>query len=468
MKPTTITFSFLFIFSFLSLSVIAQDSTDLNVELSAKRQGWNRLALTFDVASMTVQPTKKYREYFVLPTLNAEFQIWQNNLLAFNTRVGYFRNLSKDDLRTQTNSVLGVNGLIGKKKHHIELGLNGLMLSGLNTNGFSVNTQDSLTLVLNYKERALYFMPTIGYKYDNTKSGLIFKVYYSPLILIKDFNKGTDFTKYEKYIDINKLRAVNNFTPFQVSIGYRFNGANNLFKSKKEKSDLDSISKQSIFPSKFALRRFAFSSEISNYEGEKSLSYLKREFGNFTTNIEYAFKATLKYYLNARIGLSIRSLIHQTNYRSMSSINGINAGIGTKNHHLEIGIYGAYLRTLSSRWFSPMESSTQNGTVIENVKIFNEAIYLMPTIGYRFDKFTGGLVLKVQYSPLLVLHDFWNADRFYNDVISKLNKVYVGPSENRKDQEEYFQNNYDGANPYSKSNFSMFQLSVGYRFKGEK
>jgi hypothetical protein len=35
----------------------------------------------------------------------------------------------------------------------------------------------------------------------------------------------------------------------------------------------------------------------------------------------------------------------------------------------------------------------------------SEGIYFVSLVGYRFDKLTGGLILKVYYSPLITVYD---------------------------------------------------------------
>jgi hypothetical protein len=129
---------------------------------------------------------------------------------------------------------------------------------------------------------------------------------------------------------------------------------------------------------------------------------------------------------------------------------GINILTGDKNHHLEFGIGSSFI----------------NGLRFTNIQIgssdkfyADKAIYFVPSIGYRFDKLSNGLILKVYYSPLILIHDFLDKDKFKNNVIP--DGIVTG-STTKMDYFDYFFG--DNFLPKAKSNYGYFGISIGYRF----
>ncbi len=105
-----------------------------------------------------------------------------------NTRIGFGYVPVKE---TQFLAIpFGFNILTGKGKHHFEGGLGLSYIQGLTFKTIQIGDSEK-----NYSDEALYFVPSIGYRYDKLKNGFIFKVYYSPLIMIQDF------LDEEKFID---------------------------------------------------------------------------------------------------------------------------------------------------------------------------------------------------------------------------------------------------------------------------
>lgn len=172
--------------------------------------------------------------------------------------------------------------------------------------------------------------------------------------------------------------------------------------------------------------------------------------GFYTLNGEYKVGEIKDYKLNARIGFG---------YYSGSRIQftgipiGINMITGTKKHHLELGLGASYIKGIENMqipagtYGNPQEWSQQS-----------EGIYLVPSVGYRFDKLTGGLILKVYYSPLITIYDFFDKEKFLNRLIPVFESNWT--------REEFYSHSLNGNSNYptAKKYFGMFGFSVGYRF----
>lgn len=163
-------------------------------------------------------------------SLNVEHKIFMISDSKINGRVGvgYLPANNNDFLSIP----LGLNLLTGKKSHHLELGIGFSYIKGVSY--YKIEYEDGD--VYYYSDEALYFVPSIGYRFDRLVGGFIFKVYYSPLILTHDlFNQETfikelvpdeivgeaTLTEY-LYIEDFYPKAENHFGNFGFSIGYRF------------------------------------------------------------------------------------------------------------------------------------------------------------------------------------------------------------------------------------------------------
>ena len=172
--------------------------------------------------------------------------------------------------------------------------------------------------------------------------------------------------------------------------------------------------------------------------------------GLYSLNGEYEVAKIKDYKLNARAGFG---------YYSGGAIQftgipiGINMLTGAKKHHLELGIGASYIKGIESRRFpaglygNPQEWSMQS-----------EAIYFVPSVGYRFDNLTGGLILKVYYSPLIAVYDLFDKEKFLNKLIPNLGGNWT--------KEEFYSYSLNGKPiyPVAKNCFGMFGVSIGYRF----
>lgn len=172
--------------------------------------------------------------------------------------------------------------------------------------------------------------------------------------------------------------------------------------------------------------------------------------GFYTLNGEYAIGKIRDYKLNARVGFG---------YYSGGSIQftgipiGINMLTGTKKHHLELGLGASYIKGIENMQIpagtfgNPQEWSQQS-----------EGIYFVPSVGYRFDNLTGGLILKLYYSPLITVYDFFDKEKFLDKLIPIL--------EGDMTKEEFYSHSLNGKNTYptAKNQFGNFGVSIGYRF----
>lgn len=119
-------------------------------------------------------------------SLNVEYELFAKELFSLNTRlgIGYFPVKETHFLAIP----FGLNLLAGKGNYHFEGGVGLSYIQGLTFR--TIQLGDSETY---YADEALYFVPSMGIRYDKLKNGLIFKLYYSPLIKIQDFLNEEQF-----------------------------------------------------------------------------------------------------------------------------------------------------------------------------------------------------------------------------------------------------------------------------------
>jgi hypothetical protein len=123
---------------------------------------------------------------------------------------------------------------------------------------------------------------------------------------------------------------------------------------------------------------------------------------------------------------------------------------GKGKHHIESGLGLSYIQGLTFRKVK-----------IDNTEKYysDEALYFVPSVGYRFDKLTKGLIFKVYYSPLIVMHDFFDEEEFIDEVSKD---VIVFGETTKRDWFDYFY----GEDFLSKAinHYGYFGISIGYRF----
>jgi hypothetical protein len=168
------------------------------------------------------------------------------------------------------------------------------------------------------------------------------------------------------------------------------------------------------------------------------------EFGGasafYSVNAEYAIVQEEKYQVNLRAGVGYFPEEFTTFYSV--PVGGNLVYKLKKRHHLETGIGFSYLHGF------PAHSGKLGG---DRISFEGEGIYFSPSIGYRYDKWESGLILRIAYSPLIVLHDF--VDR--NEMEARWEKELGVPYEGWEDIVEL---------PVAENRFGYFSVSVGYRF----
>ena len=170
--------------------------------------------------------------------------------------------------------------------------------------------------------------------------------------------------------------------------------------------------------------------------------------GGYSVNGEYEILNHDKFKANARLGFGYLP-IKNTSFLDIPF--GINFLTGNQKHHLELGIGSSYISGLK---FTNIQIGSNDKSYAD------KAIYLVPSIGYRFDKLSGGLILKIYYSPLILIHDFLNEDKFKNEAIP--DGIVFGNT-TKKDYFDYFFG--DSFLPKAKSNYGYFGISIGFRIK---
>jgi hypothetical protein len=166
--------------------------------------------------------------------------------------------------------------------------------------------------------------------------------------------------------------------------------------------------------------------------------------GFYSVNGEYLIGKINNYQVNARAGFGYCEIRKGLGFIGVPF--GLNLLTGKKNHHLELGLGASYLKGMSA---TPVLSETY---------IESEGIYFIPSIGYRFDKLTNGFVFKVYYSPLISVFDFFNKEKFFNEINQMMNRNVT--------EEEILNLTHMGITGYPtiKSSLVYFGVSIGYRF----
>ena len=118
-----------------------------------------------------------YAEYSAAGTFysaNLEKLIFAKGGWYGNGRIGF--GLSNREYNIPVFIPVGVNFCRGKRNSHPEVGLGLSYAEGLQVVGASIN-------------QALYFMPSLSYRFQKPGGGFFFKIGYAPYIKIKEFSK---------------------------------------------------------------------------------------------------------------------------------------------------------------------------------------------------------------------------------------------------------------------------------------
>lgn len=169
--------------------------------------------------------------------------------------------------------------------------------------------------------------------------------------------------------------------------------------------------------------------------------------GGYSLNGEFELITKESYLLNTRLGFGYLPV---ENTQFLAIPFGFNILTGKGKHHIEGGLGLSYIQGL-----------TFKNVMIDNSEKYysDEALYFVPTVGYRFDKLTKGLTFKVYYSPLMVIHDFFDEDKFIDEVTKD---VIVFGETTKRDWFDYFYG--DEFLPKAINHFGYFGISIGYRF----
>lgn len=160
----------------------------------------------------------------------------------------------------------------------------------------------------------------------------------------------------------------------------------------------------------------------------------------FSVNAEYAILQKEKYQINLRAGVGYFPEEPNTFYSV--PIGGNLVYKLKKRHHLETGLGFSYLHGFPG-------SNLKLGD--DRISFEGEGIYFSPSIGYRYDKWESGLILRIAYSPLIVLHDLVDRNEMEARWVSELGVPYEG----WEDIVEI---------PVAENRFGYFSVSIGYRF----
>jgi len=177
--------------------------------------------------------------------------------------------------------------------------------------------------------------------------------------------------------------------------------------------------------------------------------------GIYSLNGEYEIRQLKNCRLNARVGFGYGPL---TDGDFVGIPIGFNLLTGTKRHHLELGLGASYIKGLEK---SHIPAELFGNT--QELRPRSEAIYFVPTVGYRYDNLIGGLILKIYYSPLITVYDFFDKEKFLNQAFG-----YSNSNSSSYNTGGGFTYNYEidpnYSFPIAKNRFVNFGLTIGYRF----
>ena len=177
--------------------------------------------------------------------------------------------------------------------------------------------------------------------------------------------------------------------------------------------------------------------------------------GIYSLNGEYEIGQLKNCILNARVGFGYGPL---TDGDFVGIPIGFNLLTGTKKHHLELGLGASYIKGLEK---SHIPAELFGNT--QELRPRSEAIYFVPTVGYRYDNLIGGLILKIYYSPLITVYDFFDKEKFLNQAFG-----YSNSNSSSYNTGGGFTHNYEidpnYSFPIAKNRFVNFGLTIGYRF----
>jgi hypothetical protein len=159
--------------------------------------------------------------------------------------------------------------------------------------------------------------------------------------------------------------------------------------------------------------------------------------GILSINAEYAVFQKENYQVNLRAGFGY---VPSSIAESISIPVEGNFVYRLKNrHHIEAGMVVAYT-----------EGFPRVTTYIgEKVTFEGSALYGSPSIGYRYEPIKSGLILRISYTPMIVLHDYFDTAEIDEAYISAMGEVIEYP--------DFFV-------PTAKDNYGWLGLSIGYRF----
>ena len=150
---------------------------------------------------------------YTFASLNYERIIFQAKIVRITVGTGFgISPLPKDAISPQRKYFaygipFSANLLLGKNKHYFEFG------PGITYNkGTDVVFNPTGT----YLGENLFFIPRVGYRYQRNNGGFIFRIGFTPLILLKDYSRFDLLFHFAKF-------AVPVFTPSAgISFGYSF------------------------------------------------------------------------------------------------------------------------------------------------------------------------------------------------------------------------------------------------------
>lgn len=160
--------------------------------------------------------------------------------------------------------------------------------------------------------------------------------------------------------------------------------------------------------------------------------------GILSLNAEYAILKAEKYQVNLRAGFGY---VPPSIAESISILVGGNFMYQFKiRHHIEVGMAVAYTEGFN-RTTPPIG--------YEKVSFEGSALYGSPSIGYRYEPLESGLILRISYTPMIVLQDYFDPKEIDQAYMDAFGQVFEYP---------------DRFVPAADNILVWPGLSVGYRF----
>jgi hypothetical protein len=120
-----------------------------------------------------------------------------------------------------------------------------------------------------------------------------------------------------------------------------------------------------------------------------------------TVNVEHLIMKRSKMFVSGRLGYGEHNSFSSGDYTFKSIPISVSAFSGIGKHHKEVGLGLTYAE------------GNQDAGVFERP---NKSLFVVPFIGYRYQRSNGGFFCKIQYSPFIKMKEYTD-ERVYKSMV---------------------------------------------------